>query len=97
MLWKKCLEDLIKISKEKYIFKLLKFKQEKFSGISILKAIPKLPPKQLNAIQLAINENYYTFPRKIDLDKLAKISKTKKATYRENLRKAENKLIPRIL
>jgi len=55
---------------------------------------PKLSLKQKEAIELAVKEGYYNFPRKIDLEKLARISKVKRQTYQENLRRAEKKLIP---
>lgn len=55
---------------------------------------PKISLKQKSALGLAIKEGYYLFPRKINLDKLAKKSKVSKQTFQENIRKAENKLIP---
>ena len=55
---------------------------------------PKLAPKQKEAIELAVKEGYYEFPRKIDLERLAGISKVRRQTYQENLRRAEKKLVP---
>lgn len=55
---------------------------------------PKLSPKQKIAIELAIKNGYYEFPRNTNLKKLAKITKVKRQTFQENLRKAERKLIP---
>lgn len=91
---RKILEDLIKISESVYNFKLMFLKKEKFKGISIIQSVPTLAKKQKQAIQLAIDSRYYTFPRKTDLDVLSKKVKVNKSTFRENLRKAENKLIP---
>jgi predicted DNA binding protein len=45
-------------------------------------------------LNIAIKNGYYNFPRKNDLNKLSKIAKVSKQTFQENLRKAENKLIP---
>lgn len=55
---------------------------------------PKLSPKQKEAIELAVKEGYYEYPRKIDLEKLAKITKVKRQTFQEHLRRAEKKLVP---
>lgn len=55
---------------------------------------PKLSPKQKEAVELAVKEGYYDFPRRINLEKLAKISKVKRQTFQENLRRAEKKLVP---
>ena len=55
---------------------------------------PKLSPKQKEAVELAVKEGYYNYPRKIDLEGLAKLSKVKRQTYQENLRRAEKKLVP---
>ena len=52
---------------------------------------PKLSPKQKEAVELAVKNGYYEFPRKIDLEGLAKLSKVKRQTYQENLRRAEKK------
>jgi len=87
-------KDLIKISESVYNFKLMFLKKEKFKGISVIQSVPTLAKKQKQAIQLAIDSHYYTFPRKTGLDFLSKKSKVNKSTFRENLRKAENKLMP---
>jgi predicted DNA binding protein len=91
---RKILEDLIKISESVYKFNLMFLKKEKFNGISVLQSSPFLAKKQKQAIQLAIDSGYYTFPRKTDLDKLSRGLKVNKSTFRESLRRAENKLIP---
>ncbi len=74
--------------------KLLYIKEVKSVDLFMPKILPGLTDKQFKAINLAIKEEYYTFPRKTDLNKLSKISKVSKATFQETLRKAENKLIP---
>jgi len=74
--------------------KLVYIKQTKLSDIFLPHIYPKLAPKQKEAIELAVKEGYYQYPRKVDLEKLAKISKVKRQTYQENLRRAEKKLIP---
>jgi predicted DNA binding protein len=73
---------------------LIYIKQTKLSDIFLPHIYPKLSPKQKEAIELAVKQGYYEFPRKIKLEKLAKISKVKRETYQENLRRAERKLVP---
>ena len=58
------------------------------------KILPKLSKKQKDALSVAVKEGYYGFPRKKELNDLAKLSKVSFSTFREHLRKAENKIIP---
>src|SRR3989338_2516170 len=73
---------------------LIYIKQTKLSDIFLPHIYPKLSPKQKEAIELAVKYDYYEFPRKIELEKLAEISGVKRQTYQENLRRAERKLVP---
>jgi len=73
---------------------LKSIQKTKLSDIFLPHIYPRLSPKQKEAIELAVKSGYYEFPRKIDLEGLAKISKVKRQTYQENLRRAEMKLIP---
>jgi len=66
----------------------------KLENLFLPKLLPNLPKKQKAAIELAIKEGYYEYPRKIHLEKLAKLSKVKRQTFQENLRRAEKKLVP---
>ena len=74
--------------------KLISIQNVKIDNLFVPQIYPKLSPKQKNSIELAVKEGYYTFPRKIHLEQLAKISKVSRPTYEENLRKAEQKLVP---
>jgi len=78
-------------------FEILRFEEKNIDDIYILKLFPELPKKQKQAIELAYSSGYYSYPKKTNLDKLAKISKVSKQTFQENLRKAEAKLMPLIL
>ncbi len=49
--------------------------------------------KQREAVLLACKEGYYTSPRKVTTEQLARRYGTTRATYEEHLRKAENKLL----
>lgn len=99
--WKrKPLEELIKAlerSKTTSYFNILKFVNRKMDDIYISRLLPKLPPKQAEAIKLAFQEGYYNFPRKINLGKLAKMAGISKPAFSERLRKAEAKLLPRLI
>jgi len=69
-------------------------KETKLSDIFFPHIFPKISTKQKEAIELAIKNGYYEYPKKINLDGLAKIAKVKRQTFQENLRRAERKLIP---
>ena len=56
--------------------------------------MPRLSNKQREAYQLAVENGYYKFPRKIGLEEMAKIMKISVSTFQEHLRKAEEKIIP---
>ena len=74
--------------------KLKSIEESKISDIFLPHIYPKLSPKQKQAIELAVKNGYYEYPRIIDLEGLAKISKVKRQTFQENLRRAEKKIIP---
>ena len=59
--------------------------------------MPKLSPAQEKALMLAYQWGYYDYPRKIDLRELAKRANISLATFQENLRKAENKMMPMLI
>jgi predicted DNA binding protein len=92
------LEDLInelgKWKKKLPFFELQAIEKANLNDIYFPKIIPKIPLKQKEAFQLALENGYYRFPRKADLSKLAKIMKVSTQTFHEHLRKAEAKLLP---
>lgn len=97
---RKPLEEVIKKfekGKTTTYFEILQFNEKSMEDIYVARLLPKLPEKQEEAIKLAFQNGYYDFPRKINLDKLAKIKKVSKPTFRENLRKAEAKLMPKLI
>ena len=85
------------------IFKIYQFlnveltniQNKKLKNIEIRKTSSNLTDKQKEALNLAIKEGYYEFPRKIELKQLAKIMKISYTTYQYHLRHAENKIIPK--
>jgi len=54
---------------------------------------PDLTQPQRDALELAVKEGYYKFPKKTDLNKLAKKAGLSKSAYREHLRRAEMKVL----
>lgn len=92
---KEPLQELAKVFlSNEYGGKIHSFKQQKINNIFTLRTIPELTEKQKRAFELAIQEGYYEFPRKIELKELAKISKKAYTTYKFHLRIAEKKLMP---
>ena len=91
---KKELIEFVKVVEKEYNGKLMSMTQQKIINFSILSIQPQLTSKQKKAIELAIKENYYDYPRKVELRDLAKIMKISYSTFQAHLRKAEKKLIP---
>lgn len=91
---RKDIEQLVKISKKKYNGRLLMLKETKLSNIGILSVLPEITDKQKKAFLSAVENDYYEYPRKIELEKLAAINKISLSTYQAHLRKAERKLLP---
>jgi predicted DNA binding protein len=89
--------DSIEKNKTTEHFEILSFIEKEMDEIYVARLLPNLPKKQKEAIKLAYQLGYYKFPRKISLDRLAKIAKVSKSTFRENLKKAEEKLIPKLI
>ncbi|MCK5624907.1 helix-turn-helix domain-containing protein [Candidatus Pacearchaeota archaeon] len=88
-------EILIKIMDiPDFKMELLSIKKIKGVDLFLPQIRPNISEKQMHAMKIAIKEGYYNFPRKTDLNKLAVESKVSKQTFQENLRKAENKLVP---
>ena len=59
--------------------------------------MPKLSKAQEKAIMMAYQSGYYDYPRKVDLKQLAKGAGISIPSFQENLRKAENKLLPMLI
>ena len=59
--------------------------------------MPQLSKSQKKALELAYEKGYYTYPRQISIKGLAKIAKLGISTFQEHLKRAEGKLIPRML
>jgi predicted DNA binding protein len=91
---REAINKIIKSIEKNYNGELLKLKETQKYDIYMPKILPKLSDKQKEALSIAVKEGYYEFPRKRELIELAKSSKLSFSTFREHLRKAENKIIP---
>ena len=91
---KKYLEKVIKTFEKFYQVQIHYIKQEKIKNISFKSQAPDLTEKQKSAINLAIKNRYYNYPRKTSIEKLAKLSNLSFSTFHAHLRKAEQKLMP---
>ena len=90
----KFIEDVKKISN----YVNVKFiKNTKLTDIYYTRLLPGLSKKQKESIILAFKEGYYNYPRKIDLHALSKIMKVSVPTFREHLKRAEEKLLPDLI
>jgi predicted DNA binding protein len=95
--WKKdILMDFVSgLKKEKGVHITVQmFKNVKLDTIYFPKIMPRLSNKQREAYLLAVEKGYYAFPRKADLQDLAKLMKISVSTFQEHLRKAEEKIMP---
>ncbi len=61
--------------------------------IFLPKLAPKLAPKQKEAIQLAVQQGYYSTPRKATIKQLAEQAGIQPQTFHQALTTAENKMI----
>ncbi len=91
---RKTLEDILNFVEKNLNAKILSFRQEKISNISFTKIMPELTENQKRALEIAINEGYYDYPKKITLPSLAKKMKISYSTYQAHLKKAEGKVFP---
>jgi len=98
--WKKeILTQFIKgiakeVSKDIHIEKMI---ETPLKDIYFSRLMPALTAFQKKAISLAFERGYYAWPKRTDLGKLAKEMKISISTYREHLKRAEEKLMPDLI
>lgn len=97
--WEKTvLNQFIKdLKKHMNVCKIMRLEQSPIRDIYFPNIMPTLSEQQKKALQIAYNNNYYKYPRKITLQTLAKKAGIGISTYQEHLRKAEIKLLPAII
>jgi predicted DNA binding protein len=90
------LEKIIKPAQKYLNAELLSFKEEKLSNISITGALPDLTINQKKALEIAINQGYYNYPKKVKMEKLAGMMGISYSTFQAHLKKAEGKILPEV-
>ncbi len=93
---KEIINEMFHVFKKHFHIEVHSIKEEDFTDIFMPQVTPKMTEKQKQALRLAIKEGYYTFPKKIYLEDLAKRMNISRVTFEEHLRKAEAKLLPGI-
>lgn len=83
-------------TKNLYDFKIRQIKKTKLTEVFFPQIMPEITANQKRALNVAIQEGYYDYPRKIELKMLAKMMHISLSTYREHLRKAERQLLPHL-
>lgn len=81
-------------TKDLYDFKIQQLRKTKLTEIFFPQVMPKITANQKKALDLALQEGYYDYPRHIELRQLARIMKISLSTYREHLRRAEKSVLP---
>ena len=94
---KKPLMEILERLPKEFKIKLKSITEEKLDEIFLPSISPNLSEKQKNVINLAVEKGYYDFPRKINLDGLAKLVKLSKPTVQQHLRMAEKKVVPHLV
>jgi len=86
-------ETLMEFVKHFENAKILNIERTKLKDIYFPRLSPDLTGHQRDALDLAISEGYYQFPKKTDLNKLAAVSSLSKSAFREHLKRAEMKVL----
>jgi len=79
---------------DEFHIKLKSIEETKIGDIFLPHIMPKLSEMQSKTIRIAVKGGYFDFPRKINLEDIAKIMKLKKQTVQQHIRIAEKKLVP---
>lgn len=97
--WRKdiLMEFISNVKEEIKNTEILKIQQTKLTDVYYPHLMPKLTPSQKRAIELAFENGFYDFPKRINMEKLARIMKVSTPTFCEHIKKAEKKLMPDII
>ena len=93
---RKVLEKLLKFAEKNLGAKVMFFKDEKISNISFTKLLPELTKNQKRALEIAISNGYYNYPKNINMEKLAKKMGISYSTFQAHLKKAEGKILQEV-
>tara|TARA_Y100000310_G_scaffold336284_1_gene420396 strand:+ start:807 stop:1454 length:648 start_codon:yes stop_codon:yes gene_type:complete len=90
------LEKVLEFAENNLGAEVIWFKQDKISNISFTKLLPELTNNQKKALEIAINNGYYDYPKKIKMEELADKMKISYSTFQAHLKKAEGKILPEV-
>jgi len=76
---------------------VLKIEQTKLIDVYFSHLIPRLTKNQKRAIELAFEKGFYEWPKKTDLGNLSRTMEVSISTFREHLKRAEQKLMPNLI
>jgi len=88
---------IVELEKHMDICNILRFENSPLNNIYVPNVMPSLSKQQKIALELAYEQGYYSYPRKVTLRQLAKKSKVGLSTFQEHLRKAELRILPAII
>ena len=95
---KETLSEFIKnLQKSLDDVKVEKILQSKLTDIYFIHLRPKLSGKQKRALELALELGYYEWPKRTDFAKLSKAMGISVQTFREHLKRAEQKVMPDLI
>ncbi|MDP3728591.1 MAG: helix-turn-helix domain-containing protein [bacterium] len=97
--WKKelIMEFIHKVKKIAKRISLESIENTSLDNIYYSTLLPELTEKQKQALLLAYKYGFYEWPKKTSLGKLAKLMKVSLPTYREHLKRAEQKFLPELI
>ena len=90
------LDRVLRIGERLYKLELISLRRATVAGVQVMAAAPRLSMRQKQALELALNQGYYSYPRRVELAQLAQSSGIAPSTFHAHLRKAENKVMPHI-
>ena len=93
---KKVLDKVLEFAEKFLGAKIISYKEEKITNISFTRLLPELSDKQKKALEIAINNGYYNYPKGAKMEKLAEIMGISYSTFQAHLKKAEGKILPEI-
>jgi hypothetical protein len=94
---RKELERFVQALKSYRFATLSRITYEDVTNIAFTNLLPELSTNQKHALELAVRHGYYDYPRRIGLMELARFMRTSLSTYREHLRRAEKKVMPKLV
>lgn len=75
---------------------ILSFRKKKLGNLQTIGIHPELTAKQRKCFKLAVENNYYDYPRGVTIKKLSEIAGISYSTFQFHLQNAEKKLFPYI-